>query len=90
MNIQAIKLTDLSIHELASLNPKMTDSEFHALQLDIEANSQLDPITVYRGKIIDGRHRYKAIINIGLDTILADVLPNNMTLEQLRNIIMIK
>ena len=90
MDIKTIKLTDVTIHDLANSNPSMSDAEFNALQLDIAANTQLDPVTVYRGKIVDGRHRYKALTNLGLDTIIADILPNNTTLEKVRKLVMSK
>ena len=32
--------------------PKMNSENYEALKRDIEMNGQIDPITVYRGKII--------------------------------------
>src|SRR4051812_24047471 len=40
--------------EVADLFPKMSEEEFRGLEEDIAANGQLDPITVHRGKVIDG------------------------------------
>lgn len=38
----------------------MTDGEFDALKCDIEVNGQREPITLWRGQVIDGLHRAKA------------------------------
>ena len=54
------------IHELANLIPTMSDDEFHELVKDIEANGLLEPIMLYEGRILDGRHRYRACMEIGL------------------------
>ena len=54
------------IHELANIIPEMAAIEFDELVKDITENGLLDPITLYQGKILDGRHRYKACMQIGL------------------------
>jgi N6-adenosine-specific RNA methylase IME4/ParB-like chromosome segregation protein Spo0J len=54
------------IHELANLIPTMSDDEYRDLVKDIEANGLLEPITLYEGRILDGRHRYRACMEIGL------------------------
>jgi hypothetical protein len=51
---------NLQIHELASIFPRMPGEEFAALKLDIKANGLLEPIWLYDGKVLDGRHRYYA------------------------------
>jgi hypothetical protein len=48
----------MEFHEVCSLFPVMTDEKFREFKVDIAANGQLDPISTYRGKIVDGRHRY--------------------------------
>lgn len=58
------------IHELCSLFPIMPQDQFDALADDMRANGQRDPITLYEGKILDGRHRYKACINLGLEPMI--------------------
>lgn len=46
----------------------MTDREFTALTRDIEANGLREPIWLHQdGRIIDGRHRYRACINAGVE-----------------------
>lgn len=57
----------LSVHPLAELFPAMTDVEFDALVADIRANGVIDPIVVHEGMILDGRNRYRACLEIGID-----------------------
>ncbi len=47
-------------HQLARLIPEMDLNEIHTLTEDVRLNGLLEPIVLYEGKILDGRHRYKA------------------------------
>ncbi len=58
----------MKIHPLAELIPGMTDAEFADLKADIEANGQREPITIYEGMVLDGRHRYRACEELGIET----------------------
>ena len=78
----------IELHRTSSLHPLMTDSEFTSLVDDIGLNGQLEPIKLYRGKVVDGRHRLKAALELGLDFIKCVELPNNTTIEELRTIVM--
>ena len=60
-------MNDLDIHELCRLFPVMQASQFDALVEDIRANGLQSPVILYEGKILDGRHRYKACVNLGID-----------------------
>lgn len=55
-------MQELKAHEYANLFPMMTDDELAALVDDMRRNGfdQSAPITTLRGKILDGRNRYKA------------------------------
>ena len=55
------------ISYLAHLFPDMTDAQFERLVKSIQANGLRVPITVWRGEIIDGRHRYAACLRAGVE-----------------------
>ena len=83
--MEQLKIATVSLHELTKTHPVMTTEQFTALKNDIAANGQKVPVLLYRGKIVDGRHRYKALTQLGRDTILANSLPNNMTLQEVKS-----
>ena len=53
--------TNYTVHELCELAPPMSDTEFEALKRDVREHGIKEPLVVWRGQIIDGRHRYKAV-----------------------------
>jgi ParB-like chromosome segregation protein Spo0J len=65
---QAIAIPDSELppHPLAALLPAMTDDEFNNLVSSIKRHGQLEPIVVFEGAILDGRHRYKACRQLGI------------------------
>ncbi len=52
--------TDYEVHPLAQRMPDMSDTEFNLLKESIEREGLLNPIVLFEGKILDGRHRYRA------------------------------
>lgn len=56
---------EYELHELCKLFPPMPEDQFTILMQDISANGLRHPIVIHEGKILDGRHRYKACINLG-------------------------
>lgn len=64
-------MTELAVHPYAELIPAMTDEEFEELRADIEANGQQEKIRLYEGKILDGRHRYRACRELGIEPVTA-------------------
>jgi protein gp37/ParB-like chromosome segregation protein Spo0J len=56
----------MELHELAKLFPPMTPAEFAGLKKSIAEQGLRDPVTVYDGKIIDGRNRWRACAELGL------------------------
>jgi hypothetical protein len=59
--------TDIPFHEVATIFPMMGDEEYNALVEDIKAHGLLEPVWIYQGKIIDGRNRYKACQEVGIE-----------------------
>lgn len=52
-------------HAVANIFPMMGEPEFSELKADIAKNGLKLPIWLYEGKIVDGRNRYKACLEIG-------------------------
>ena len=55
------------VHPFADIFPLMSDAEFNRLVDDIRQNGQLQPITTYQGKIVDGRNREEACVCLELE-----------------------
>lgn len=60
-------MRNLEAHPVTQLVRPMTDDEFSGLVGDIARKGQLEAIKVYGGKIIDGVHRYKACVKLGIE-----------------------
>src|SRR5262245_54850204 len=65
---------DLAFHEATNLFPLMEGEEFEQLKADIKANGQRLPILTFKGKIIDGRNRYRACKELGINPWLQDAM----------------
>ncbi|MEM3265691.1 MAG: ParB/RepB/Spo0J family partition protein [Thermoplasmata archaeon] len=57
----------LEIHDLCNILPEMTKEEFNELKEDIEKNGLLNPIVLFENKVLDGRHRYRACLELGIE-----------------------
>lgn len=75
-------------HKMASEHRDMTDLEFEALKLDIELNGQIMPVILYKGKLVDGRHRQRALIELGIHDMKCISLAGNISLIEVRNKVM--
>ena len=56
----------LEFHPLAMLFPPLDDEEFKALKADIREHGLSEAIWLYEGKILDGAHRFKACLAVGV------------------------
>src|SRR4051812_43210942 len=69
----------LQYHPLADIFPLMEGKDFDELADDIAEHGLTDPITLDKpdGKIIDGRNRYRACVEKGVNP-LFEVLPDSV------------
>ena len=65
------------LHEFAAIFPEMGEDEFNVLLKDIEEQGQQVPIVVYKGKVIDGRHRLKACVILDIEPIIQEYEGDN-------------
>lgn len=80
-----IKTEEVEIHDLANLTPTMTEVEFKSLRQSIHENGQQMPIKMYRGKCIDGRHRVKALRELGVEEVYYENENSQLSIEDIRN-----
>ena len=59
----------MKLHEYVDIFPEMGEEDFNLLLEDIRENGQQIPITTHDGKVIDGKHRMKACVILGIDPI---------------------
>src|SRR5262245_64864510 len=57
----------MQFHEVANIFPMMSAEEFVALKTDIQQHGLREPIWTYHGQIIDGRNRYLACTELGIE-----------------------
>ena len=84
MQVNIKQTATMTLHPLTETHPVMTKEQYEAFKLDIQNNGQLQPVLLYRGKIVDGRHRLRALLDLGISTILTTDLGNNLSLAQVR------
>lgn len=57
----------MQFHKVANIFPLLEGEEFQVLVEDIRQNGQIEPIWIYQGQIIDGRNRYRACMELGIE-----------------------
>ena len=60
-----MKIAGYETHPAADLFPMLDEERFASLKESISANGQRDPVTLFEGKILDGRNRAKACAELG-------------------------
>jgi len=62
-------MKDYKAHELSNIIPLMTDAEYQGLKNKIKEHGfqEKRPIFLYENKILDGRHRYQACKELGVE-----------------------
>ncbi len=79
---------NVNIHDLANINPIATKEDFIALKKSIALIGQTNPVVMYKGFLIDGRHRLKAIKELGIGSIKYTNELSTNTMEDIEEIIM--
>lgn len=77
-----IKMSEVKVylfHELSSYLPLLEGEEFDALVEDIKEFGQIEPATIYDGKILDGRNRYRACKILKRELITKEWKPSKTT-----------
>ena len=60
-------MSEMQFHPLASAFPLLEGEEFDELVDDIKRNGLREKIDLHQGKIADGRNRYRALLQLGID-----------------------
>ena len=58
---------DIDIHPVALILPPMSDEEFKEFKEDLTGNGLLEPIVIFEDMVLDGRNRYNACKELGID-----------------------
>lgn len=72
----------LHFHPVSEIFPGMPQAEFDALVADINANGLREPIVILGDSIVDGRHRYRACLQAGVEPHFS-VVPDGTDLNAL-------
>ena len=80
--IEVIDIKDIKgIHPIADRNPNMPTDDYYRLTEAIKLIGITEAIILYRGKVVDGRHRYKIAKEIGLKSIPVRIIPYKTKLD---------
>lgn len=77
---QAYKLLRMPVyelHELAKLFPPMSPEEYESFKKSIKEYGLFTSITLYQGKILDGKERYRACLEVGVSPHFKEYLGND-------------
>jgi len=80
--METLDIKDVKLHKITETHPIMTLENYAAFKSSMKKNGQLVPVLVYRGRIVDGRHRLKALKELGATTINAEILKHSLTLKE--------
>jgi len=82
VRVEDVKVLETKLHELCELHPEMNEKQFASLKESLNLNGQQQPVVLYRGRVVDGRHRMKALGQLGVDMASAMELPRDKTISE--------
>ena len=56
----------LRLHPIADVFPEMAEDEYTALVTNIRQHGIRRPLLVHQGAVVDGRHRWRAACELGI------------------------
>lgn len=72
-------MTTYELHPLADIIPEASPEDFSALVASIREVGQIEAIRTWQGRVIDGRHRLRACMELGIEPVFRDVLPEEVS-----------
>lgn len=87
--VKRLLTKDMSTHAIANEHPLMSISKYESFKASISQYGQKEAVVLYRGKIVDGRHRLRALTELGIEEIITRKLPNNLELSEVRSLVLI-
>ncbi len=86
--IYEISPLGLELHPLAEMMRLHTDAEREQMRQSFIELGQLVPIVLYKGRVVDGRHRLWTTLDLGLESIMVMKLDSNLTLDEVEEIVL--
>src|SRR4051794_37011400 len=87
------KIRAIEQHPISRLFPAMTLEEYQFAKDDIRRQGQKEPILLYEGKVLDGWHRYRICVELGIEPLckalskktqpLSEIISRNLARRQL-------
>jgi ParB-like chromosome segregation protein Spo0J len=77
-------MTPLPLHPITADYADLTDAEASAMRESLKANGLAVPIAVWRGQVVDGRHRAKFCQELGIEPRYDDISDRCSTEEEMR------
>lgn len=62
-----------AFHPLSEYFPEMISEEFDALVEDIRKNGLRQPIILFEGQVLEGRHRHRACLKAGVEPVFVEI-----------------
>ena len=56
----------MKLHVACAALPPMSKAEYRELKADIQVHGQRNAIVTYKGELLDGRHRERALVELGI------------------------